>query len=261
MATNSNVISPVPSNQTLVDKNGMPTVLFASFLTDLWNRAGGSNAPTNAQLSTAINELAQTTANTIIGNNTGSVAVAMDLTPAQIAAMLPTFTGLLNGLVPASGGGTVKFLRADGTFDVPPTPTIFDFFSSTQVITSSSAITAASFTTSSNSPAFTFSPNFTGKYKVYCSIPMAVTDTTSASAASRIINTTGGASLLEESQGLLAGPTAVVSVKSSAYAQSVYNLTASNSYVFDIQAKVISGTSVIIDGSDANFYMFAERVA
>jgi hypothetical protein len=90
---------------------------------------------------------------------------------------------------------------------------------------------------------------------------MLVTDATSAKAATRVINTSGGATLLEESQGLLAGPTAVVSVESSAYVQSVYTLTAANSYVFDIQAKVISGTSVTIDGSSANFYMFAERVA
>ena len=30
------------------------------------------------------------------------------------------FTSALNGLVPASGGGTTNFLRADGTFAVPP---------------------------------------------------------------------------------------------------------------------------------------------
>jgi hypothetical protein len=35
---------------------------------------------------------------------------------------IPTFTSSTNGLVPASGGGTNVFLRADGTF-VSPSPT------------------------------------------------------------------------------------------------------------------------------------------
>lgn len=30
------------------------------------------------------------------------------------------FTSVLNGIVPASGGGTTNFLRADGTWNVPP---------------------------------------------------------------------------------------------------------------------------------------------
>jgi hypothetical protein len=37
-------------------------------------------------------------------------------TPAQVTAALDVFTSLLKGLVPASGGGTSTFLRADGTF-------------------------------------------------------------------------------------------------------------------------------------------------
>jgi len=32
----------------------------------------------------------------------------------------PVFTDVADGLVPASGGGTTNFLRADGTFAVPP---------------------------------------------------------------------------------------------------------------------------------------------
>lgn len=38
--------------------------------------------------------------------------------------IIPTFTSTKSGLVPLSGGGTIKFLRADGTFAVPPVPTI-----------------------------------------------------------------------------------------------------------------------------------------
>lgn len=42
-----------------------------------------------------------------------------DLTGTQATAILDTFTDALKGLVPASGGGTTNFLRADGTFAAP----------------------------------------------------------------------------------------------------------------------------------------------
>jgi hypothetical protein len=68
-----------------------------------------SNGVTNAFL-------AQMGANTIKGNNTGSSANALDLTATQVTAMLNQFSSSLQGLVPASGGGTTNFLRADGTW-------------------------------------------------------------------------------------------------------------------------------------------------
>lgn len=42
------------------------------------------------------------------------------LTGTQVTALLDTFTSALKGLVPASGGGSTNFLRADGTWAVPP---------------------------------------------------------------------------------------------------------------------------------------------
>lgn len=39
---------------------------------------------------------------------------------AALTALSNTFTDVLKGLVPASGGGTTNFLRADGTFAAPP---------------------------------------------------------------------------------------------------------------------------------------------
>lgn len=56
---------------------------------------------------------------TIKGNNTGGASAPIDLTTAQVTAMLDAFTSLLKGLVPASGGGTANFLRADGTWAAP----------------------------------------------------------------------------------------------------------------------------------------------
>jgi len=57
---------------------------------------------------------------TLKGNNTGSTANPLDLTVAQVNAILPVFTSALNGLAPLSGGGTTNFLRADGTWAAPP---------------------------------------------------------------------------------------------------------------------------------------------
>jgi hypothetical protein len=72
----------------------------------------GTNVITNSNL-------AQMGANTIKGNNTGATANAIDLTGTQVTAMLDQFTSLLQGVVPASGGGTANFLRADGTWAAP----------------------------------------------------------------------------------------------------------------------------------------------
>lgn len=63
--------------------------------------------------------LANMAATTIKGNNTGSAAAPIDLTVAQVNAILPVFTSTLNGLAPLSGGGTANFLRADGTWAAP----------------------------------------------------------------------------------------------------------------------------------------------
>lgn len=71
-----------------------------------------SDAVTNAKL-------ANMAANSIKGNNTGGVADPLDLTATEVTAMLNAFTSVLKGLVPASGGGTANFLRADGTFAAP----------------------------------------------------------------------------------------------------------------------------------------------
>jgi len=42
------------------------------------------------------------------------------ISSAALTAALDTFTSSLTGMVPASGGGTANFLRADGAFAAPP---------------------------------------------------------------------------------------------------------------------------------------------
>jgi hypothetical protein len=57
-------------------------------------------------------------ANTVLGSIAGGTPIA--LTKTQATTLINPFTSLLSGAVPASGGGTANFLRADGAF-VPPT--------------------------------------------------------------------------------------------------------------------------------------------
>jgi hypothetical protein len=63
--------------------------------------------------------LSQIATQTFKGRTTAATGNVEDLTATQATAMLNTFTSALKGLVPASGGGTSTFLRADGTFANP----------------------------------------------------------------------------------------------------------------------------------------------
>lgn len=56
-------------------------------------------------------------ANTVLGSIAGGTPIA--LSTAQHTSLVNAFTSGLSGAVPASGGGTVNFLRADGTFAAP----------------------------------------------------------------------------------------------------------------------------------------------
>lgn len=56
---------------------------------------------------------------TIKGNDTGGAGDPLDLTAAQVAAILPLATTLAKGLIPALSGSTTQFLRGDGTWATP----------------------------------------------------------------------------------------------------------------------------------------------
>jgi hypothetical protein len=55
-----------------------------------------------------------------LGRITTGAGDPEELTGTQATTLLDTFTAALKGLVPASGGGTSLFLRADGTWATPP---------------------------------------------------------------------------------------------------------------------------------------------
>lgn len=71
-----------------------------------------NNVVSNAMLATV------STA-TFKGRTTAGTGNVEDLTTAQATALLNQFTSSLQGVVPASGGGTTNFLRADGTWAAP----------------------------------------------------------------------------------------------------------------------------------------------
>lgn len=71
-------------------------------------------SPTIAASVVSLSKMANLLANSIIGNNTGSAATPIALTPNKVTEMLDSYGGTVKGLVPASGGGTTNFLREDG---------------------------------------------------------------------------------------------------------------------------------------------------
>jgi len=64
-------------------------------------------------------KLAQVATATFKGRVTAGTGDPEDLTGTQATALLDTFTSSLQGLVPASGGGTRNYARADGTWAAP----------------------------------------------------------------------------------------------------------------------------------------------
>lgn len=55
----------------------------------------------------------------VLGRISAGSGDVEELTGTQITTLLDSFTSLLNGAVPASGGGTTNFLRADGAWAAP----------------------------------------------------------------------------------------------------------------------------------------------
>jgi hypothetical protein len=55
-----------------------------------------------------------------LGRITGGAGDIEELTGTQATTLLDNFTSALDGLAPASGGGTTTYLRADGTWQTPP---------------------------------------------------------------------------------------------------------------------------------------------
>ena len=80
--------------------------------------SGALSTPATLSLTPAatalINAIESIANDTVVGNVSGSTGVPSALTQAQLTALVNDFTSSLSGAVPASGGGTSNFLRADG---------------------------------------------------------------------------------------------------------------------------------------------------
>lgn len=68
----------------------------------------------------ALSSFANQANNTVVGNISGGAAPPSALTQTQLTALCNIFSSTLAGCVPASGGGTSNWLRADGAWAAPP---------------------------------------------------------------------------------------------------------------------------------------------
>lgn len=115
--TNAGLISG--ASQTKLDN--VSTSISGDVSASINNGGAATSTINNGVVTNA--KLATMPANTIKGNNTGSAAAPLDLTPTQVTAMLNAMvgatsgTGGTKGLVPAPvAGDQTKFLRGDGTW-------------------------------------------------------------------------------------------------------------------------------------------------
>lgn len=113
---NGTISSPIVTESTVVGFAGI-----TQLSGDVTAGPGSGSQVATVSVNVVTNaKLAQMAAHTFKGNNTGSTANALDLSATQLTAELNIFSSTLKGLAPLSGGGTANFLRADGTWAVPP---------------------------------------------------------------------------------------------------------------------------------------------
>lgn len=159
------------TNGYYLRSNGTNSLLSAIQIVDVpilnQNTTGSAGSISANNVITNAN-LLQMAANTIKGNNTASTANVLDLTTAQVTAMLnpmvgDTGSGGLKGLVPAPNSGDAsagKFLNAAGTWSVPSGT------GGNGTVTSVSIVTANGFNgsvaTATTTPAITIGTNISG---------------------------------------------------------------------------------------------------
>jgi hypothetical protein len=111
----------VAQAKTLLDLAGSNTGDQTITLTgDVTGTGTGTFAATIAADAVSNAKLANMSTATFKGRATAGTGDPEDLTTTQATALIDAFTSTLKGLAPASGGGTINFLRADGTW-VPAT--------------------------------------------------------------------------------------------------------------------------------------------
>lgn len=109
--TGSGVTASVSGNTATINVAAAGAVMESDYTPahSILVQQSGTGSPSALQVSN----------NTLIGRLSGGGSNIADLTGAEATTLLEVFTSLLKGVVPASGGGTVNFLRADGTWAAP----------------------------------------------------------------------------------------------------------------------------------------------
>lgn len=225
--------------------NANITVNAKGLITAASNGSGGGGSGTVTSVSL--------TDSTGLFTVTGSpITTAGTLNLNYSGAALPVANGG-TGLTSSGTSGNVLVSNGTGFTSAPISgASAFAAYASSQIVTNAST-NSTIFATFSNSPAFTFTPTVTGTYKVYSSVSA---QTTGGLSNWRIFNTSGGATLLQESQGIQG------TLENSVFIQSTYSLIAGVTYVFDIQAHTSNGSFLVeLNGADGPFYMFAEGIS
>src|SRR5215213_1101429 len=103
-----------------IEFTGSGGIQTSAFTSDVTKAAGGTvTTIANDVVTYAKMQNISVTAR-LLGRITAGAGDTEELTGTQATTLLDAFTSALKGLAPASGGGTANFLRADGTWNVPP---------------------------------------------------------------------------------------------------------------------------------------------
>jgi hypothetical protein len=246
------------TNSAYNPSTGQYTVPYSGYYLVGWN---GNAAGGNKQVSIYINGVFQE----LIDNgytsdpNAAGLISTFKLNKNDIVTWIPSSSFSTNQTIQwiSSTTLTSNLMGPNGS----STGSAFAYFTSSIVNTLGSGVGSSLFTTFDNSPAFTFTPTISGIYKVYSSVPLNMSGVNNG-ANCRIFNTSGGATLLQESWGANYFTGGSADVK-TVLAQSVYSLTAGTMYIFDIQGNVYPGGTAYADGRaniGGQFYMFAEGI-
>jgi hypothetical protein len=269
---NAAVYNTTPTASTLSEWDGHKNLSANSFIQGYTTTATAAGTTTLTVSSTQMQYFTGSTTQTVvlpvattlvngeqyqIVNSSSGVVTVQTSGTNTIQAMAANTSLMLTCINTAGGTGTASwswiYSATQSTSNAG-----FQYFASSQVTTRSSAVSTTSFSTFNNSPAFTFTPTVTGKYKVYSNCTY-LTSAGNHLGNVRVFNTTGGAALLQESQAANYTGNVLDTPVDTVFIQSVYTLTSGISYVFDIQGQIDNVSfSVELAGDQAPFYMFAE---
>lgn len=106
-----------PSSGSLANCTGLPASTGITGLAAIATTGSGADLSADSVTYAKMQNVSAT--NRLLGRITAGAGDLEELTGTQATSLLDVFTSALKGITPASGGGTVNFLRADGTWSQP----------------------------------------------------------------------------------------------------------------------------------------------